>query len=360
MPWTVPLFGKAKIDAAGDVLVAYDPSDAATWVNEAAYLDALPVVNNWRSSHSFPLNTFQVTLRDYARRVDQSPLIAQRIKRLTSIESKLRRFPGMRLSQMQDLGGCRAVVSSIEKLRALALAYERSKIKHTRSGFKDYVATPQSSGYRGVHLVYRYASDKSSVYNGLRVEVQLRSQAQHAWATAVETVGTFVKQALKSSVGEPEWLRFFAIMGSVIAWFEKTPRVPNTPEDPRDLLNELSRLAAKLKVASRLETYRDALQTLQMPSMQKAHYFLLLLDANRGELSVRGFRSNELARASSEYLEAEKLIRDWPGMDAVLVSVDSVNALQRAYPNYFADTRAFVELLDRALARRARMRARAT
>jgi hypothetical protein len=36
-------------------------------------------------------------------------------------------------------------------------------------------------------------------------------------------------------------------------------------------------------------------------------------------------------------------------MDAVLVSVDSLAALPRAYPNYFADTRVFMELLSQAL-----------
>jgi hypothetical protein len=39
------------------------------------------------------------------------------------------------------------------------------------------------------------------IYNDLKIEMQLRSQYQHAWATAVETVGTFIGQALKSSIG---------------------------------------------------------------------------------------------------------------------------------------------------------------
>ena len=43
------------------------------------------------------------------------------------------------------------------------------------------------SGYRGVHLIYRYNSDRKTEYNTLLIEMQLRSQLQHAWATAVET-----------------------------------------------------------------------------------------------------------------------------------------------------------------------------
>lgn len=46
---------------------------------------ALAVINNWRSSHSFPLNTLQMNLRDTSRKFDREPTIAQRIKRLPSI-----------------------------------------------------------------------------------------------------------------------------------------------------------------------------------------------------------------------------------------------------------------------------------
>jgi ppGpp synthetase/RelA/SpoT-type nucleotidyltranferase len=79
-----------------------------------------------------------------------------------------------------------------------------------RPGVDDYILSPKNSGYRSVHLLYKYNSDKKapSIYNGLFIEVKIRSRLQHAWATAVETVVTFLQQALKSSQGEEEWLRF--------------------------------------------------------------------------------------------------------------------------------------------------------
>ena len=66
----------------------------------------------------------------------------------------------------------------------------------------DYIAHPKSDGYRGVHYVYKYRSGSTpkAEFNSLRIEVQLRSRLQHAWATAVETVSTFTGQALKSNV----------------------------------------------------------------------------------------------------------------------------------------------------------------
>lgn len=38
--------------------------------------------------------------------------VSQRLKRLPTIEDKLRRLPRMDLSSMQDIGGCRAVLDT--------------------------------------------------------------------------------------------------------------------------------------------------------------------------------------------------------------------------------------------------------
>ena len=88
---------------------------------------ALEIINNWRAAHSFPLNTIQVGLRRRARDVDDHALIAQRLKRVPSILQKLRRFPHMKLSRMQDIGGCRAVVDTSAEARKVHLEYAKSR-----------------------------------------------------------------------------------------------------------------------------------------------------------------------------------------------------------------------------------------
>jgi len=211
MTWATPSHSKSAVDRAGATYVD-------TSVRAADRELALLVINNWRSSHSFPLNTLQVNLRKMATACDADPTVAQRIKRLPSIRHKLERFPRMQLSRMQDIGGCRAVLSSVEAVDELVTYYTtQSRMKHKLSREDDYVLQPKPSGYRGVHLVYNYYSDRSATWNGLKIELQIRSRLQHAWATAVETVGTFTQQALKSSQGGSDWLRFFALMSSAIA-----------------------------------------------------------------------------------------------------------------------------------------------
>lgn len=177
-----PQYSKRRVDAAGAALVATD-------IGEDEQEAALRCVNNWRSSHSFPLNTFHIGLSRRANLVDQNSVTSERIKRLVSIEQKLLRFPTHRLSQMQDIGGCRAVVRTNAMVGELTRAFQKSDLKHKLVGTDNYIEKPKQSGYRGVHLVYRYNSDKKTTYNGLNIEIQLRSQLQHAWATAVETVG---------------------------------------------------------------------------------------------------------------------------------------------------------------------------
>ena len=90
----------------------------------------------------------------------------------------------MRFTQMQDIGGVRAVVSGVGNVIALADQYRESRMQHKLASEDDYIAKPKRDGYRGVHLIYRYISEyeRSSVYDGLFVELQIRSRMQHAWA----------------------------------------------------------------------------------------------------------------------------------------------------------------------------------
>jgi hypothetical protein len=342
MAWAVPEHSKKAVDRAGAAIV--DPFTGA-----AELQDALAVINNWRASHSFPLNTFQVGLRRRARTLDHNALIAQRIKRLSSIEAKLTRFPTMKVSQMQDIGGCRAVMRNVGLVRKMVTAYQASSVKHKLMRVDDYLAAPQPSGYRGIHLIYRYYSDRSDIYNGLLIEIQIRSLLQHAWATAVETVGTFLKQSLKASQGHEDWLRFFVVMSSALALREGTTPAPGTAPTKSAVQAELRKLAKELDVKRRLQAYGDTLMALGDTDTADGHYFLMALEPQLDTITIRAFAKDQLDGATKEYLRVERSLDEAAGAEAVLVSVESITALKRAYPNYFLDTRAFLEALDAAL-----------
>jgi len=340
--YAVPQNSKSKIDKAGAVL-----TDPKAWTVAWDVEDALDIINNYRASHNLPLLVFRKTLAHRAHRIDLSATIAQRIKRLRSIESKLKRFSTMRLTHMQDIGGCRAVVRNVRMVRALSNVYKRSQGNHKLLRMDDYLVKPRKSGYRGIHFIYSYKSKTKPAYDGLKIEIQLRSRQQHAWATAVETVDIFTGQALKGGRGQKKWQRFFALMGSYIALEEKCPLVPWTPTDSLRLHEHIEKYATDLDVLSHLESYRATLQFEGVPG--GADYYLLELDAQKEETTVVGYNKDQLKGAERDYLSVERANAGRHDKDVVLVSVSSLESLKRAYPNYFADTHIFIETLTKAL-----------
>jgi hypothetical protein len=120
MDWTKPEYSTSEIDRAGLVLI--DPRASAEECEKA-----LNIIDNFRASHNFPLNTMQVWLRRNAKRIDKASIIVQRIKRLSSIRIKLERLRvplNLRLSEMQDIGGCRAIVKNTKNIDILVARYK--------------------------------------------------------------------------------------------------------------------------------------------------------------------------------------------------------------------------------------------
>lgn len=348
MGYVSPVYARETFNAAGNALIGNDTQGLGME-------QALGIINNWRASHSFPLNALHVTLRGRAKKVDVNALTAQRLKRLSSIEAKLRRFPEMKLTQMQDIGGCRAVVKDVAEVEKLIAAYrtgvaKNPKKRHAFLSEKDYINHPKSDGYRSHHLVYRYHSRarKHAAYNGLKIEIQVRTKLQHAWATAVEIISTFTGQALKSNVGDEDWKRFFKLMSSEIAAREKRPLVPDTPTDHNELVEELRRLVEKLDVQNTINGWGTGVKVISERE-KSAHTYLLILDSKKRVITHIGFTKQQMPEAQRRYLAAETDNADKPWIQAVLVSVDSVSALRRAYPNYYLDSVAFSQAISRAI-----------
>lgn len=240
MAFVVPLYDNYTVDLAGDALIGYN--DAIEVLKEKD-LEIGDIVTNWRSSHHYPLNTFQMTLRRRAVEVDENSIVAQRIKRMSSIEGKLKRYAdsGLKLSAMQDIAGCRVILESVDSVMSLVNRYRGQYSSHALDSYNDYIGAPKRSGYRGYHLIFKYRGGKYENY-----------------------------------------------------------------QDP----------AAAASNGGR-------------------------------ELNLYGYTSNELEDASKRLREVERFKER--GSDAVLVSVSDAANLQRAFPNYYLDTEAFLQAYDEAV-----------
>jgi hypothetical protein len=340
MAWPIPKFTKTQVNKAGKIL-------AGNKVFDDDLLWAIDVVDNWRSCHGYPINTFQATLRHKLKNVDSNAIVAQRLKRMFSIVGKLRRFDNMRLARMQDIGGLRAVVSSITKVRILENDYRTSKFNHDLIASYDYINNPKSSGYRGVHLVYRYKNHRVPEYDGLLLELQIRTELQHAWATAVETMGTFLNHALKSSEGPEIWLNFFSLTGSAFAHLEKTPPVPGFEElTANENFVIVSNKIKKLQVKDRLQAFSIAAKRIHV-DRKPGSYHIVVLNTKEKTVEVKSYSSANLSKAGQDYTDIEKRIADGASLQAVLVSAGNIENLRRAYPNYFLDTHKFIQQISR-------------
>lgn len=148
MPFVEPAFSRNQVNRAGEILVGRGEFTVRDhlWADE--------VLANWRACHGYPINTFQATLRFKLKNGFGESIVAQRLKRAPSIVLKLQRFPDMQLARMQDIGGLRAVLSSVRRVRLLERNYRESSFEHTLANSKNYIDEPKDDGYRGVHLIW--------------------------------------------------------------------------------------------------------------------------------------------------------------------------------------------------------------
>jgi ppGpp synthetase/RelA/SpoT-type nucleotidyltranferase len=327
-----------EVKRAGKILrEAYDPLKTP---------QAIEVFENWRNCHTVPLNIFYDTLQNYALNFSPLTSVVHRPKRREAVIKKLKRDPRAQLSTMQDIAGCRAIVKNIEDIDPFVEACNDMFSQHGTPKVYPYIDKPdEDTGYRGIHLVYKFRSDNES-FNGRSVEIQIRTREQHAWATAVETVDIIHRDSLKSGHGDPQWQRFFSLMSSAIAYRESSPLVPNTPSDPRELENELRHYQELLQVAERLQLYGAIASVTKLPTVNTADtwVFLIELDVDSKQTTVKRYGEWEVGQAYLDVAEAERA-----GKNVVLAGALDFHELKEAYPNWFIDTHNFLMILKMTL-----------
>jgi putative GTP pyrophosphokinase len=195
---------------------------------------AFAAVTWWRTLHGRPLSKTANSLRYHVAR--ESALVGgrvdvtQRLKRTPTIGDKLTREPTMDVTQMQDIGGVRARVPSLEHLYAVSRRLKKSWTIHRT---RDYIAQPKPSGYRALHHIVRR--------DGLLIEVQLRTTLQDAWANQVEDDGHATGVGLKFGRGSDRANAYYVLVSRAFASIEQDRDIPEA------LAEELQSAYAKIK-----------------------------------------------------------------------------------------------------------------
>lgn len=342
------LYSRKQIDKAGQVMLSSK--------DNVEVEQAVAIIDDWRQNHLPVLKMLGETLSDLFVKNDVVYLFtSQRLKRMTSIQDKLDKKPDMKLGGLNDIGGLRYVFSDTDSVYKAIKAILENKIV----GFEllpqlianpeqyDYIKSPAKSGYRSVHLVFK-CINADERYEGLRVELQLRTKLQHNWATAVESGEVITHQALKNSEGPIEWLEFFKIASALFSLEEKCPLPEEyTTCDIETLKSSLMDLEEKAKCFTMLKAFKSALQLIEN-SNYDTEYYLLYVDYEKRIVNVAPYAIEQQAEASLRYNELEKKI-ETPNNAVILVSAASLKDLREAYPSYFIDTSEFLEQIESCL-----------
>lgn len=211
----------SQVKKAGRTLKRYMRNES---ISDIDLMAAIATVQQYPAAHQKPLTKANMGLRSMVKTEGCRVEVSQRLKRFFTIVDKLSREPNLPLSSMQDIGGVRAVLDSVDEIRRV-----ESRLRHRRPVVhtSDYVTKPRASGYRGLHVVV--------VYDGRHIEVQLRTQVMHDWAITVERLSSRIGTNLKGD-GDHAVQAFLAAVSEAMAMEEQGDVVDTS------FLRELSEL----------------------------------------------------------------------------------------------------------------------
>ena len=325
--------------------------------------EAIKKIQNFREYHLYPLMLLKNHLSRTASKVSKKINVVRRLKQLATIVNKLERLTldgetpnTIRVTGMQDIGGCRAIVKNATQLIELKSRLEKSSSVHEITKAYDYLTCPKDSGYGGIHLIYSCYKGHAEEHpwKGVKIEVQLRTELQHDWATSLEIIDTLKGMNLKMShAGHDDWRRFFVVTGKLVAHDEKLCVLP--PDELLCLEEGLTALEAKLKVTDELARFTLGIQFSHHENLPKSArtgngMFLVTtvpvettaLKGKIMKIMITPFSSKQ----SDEALEALRVAELETSGTAVLVSAPDVRMLKKAYPNYFGSTKQFTQFIN--------------
>ena len=185
---------KGEINRLGDKIRSEYPN-----VEE----ETLSLLEDYRKSYKDSLASIFNLLCRLKSQVGINTIITYRIKRFESIINKLDRFPKMQFSRMWDIGGCRCIVGNNMQVYKLKKLIEKNLIIRKEN---DYIENPQEDGYESLHLYVSLPNDNNII------ELQIRNQDNHNWATLVEISDLLYDAGIKEYGKNKELYKFHQLL----------------------------------------------------------------------------------------------------------------------------------------------------
>lgn len=325
------VISNSKINKAADVLCH------EAWKTDEEYVEFDEIVDDYRKNHLIPLTEVTLKLQEWLATFSQNYYIAQRLKRKPQILNKLKRLSA-RLTQLQDIGGCRVIVESNNSVD-LFLDVINSKL--TKSKFfvikriTDYRRLGRNdSGYRAVHLIIER--------NGFTLELQIRSRIQHYWAESVERASVIYGRQLKELDGDERIINYFRTISNLFAVLDlgnyPSPRELNDAEQMRQVAEAIiTNKDTKRIYTSRVnESFIKGMIAREARQKNRINNWLIVFDWRNGEfLEWQLIKNNTPFVVINIYSDYEKRYPASSGFEVVVIGSSDVATIQHTHHHYF-------------------------
>ena len=313
----------SEINKIGEVLRKKDPLPRDTYYKKFTH---------FLTKHNHSISFF-LKIIDIISKSDNVISIASRLKRRKAITDKLIREKGMRLHRMQDISGIRIIVKNFNDIGFVRdtviklLESSDENVEFINKATKKYHQYPKKDGYRSLHLIFKYKN--------LRTEVQIRTQTQHHFATAVEILNWKHSLYENDTKNQKKCKILFIISkilylsnekGSSNRYFHKKIR-----NKYKEDFNEIYETLKAIKILNiRL-------------SRVKKDFIILRKRKGSDSLMIEKECDDERDAIDTYMMLQEKEDSD---SNIVLLRNTSSEEAQKNYPNYFESAQCFVKLLE--------------
>jgi len=289
-------------------------------------LEDLEILQTLRTSYKTPLSQVFEILQKSIIKVNKTAIITYRVKRINSIISKLKRLESSQLPRIEDIAGCRCILRNNDEVYRLKKILEGSLF--VKSDRNDYIAKPKPDGYKSLHLIVQ-TKDRSTE----PIEVQIRCEKDHNWATLVEITDLIYGTRIKELGNDTDLGRMLYLLS---IGFNKLEKI-----ELRELIELIIRKDYVKKVNSVFvnNSIKVRQQWSEIERKPDRNFYLIEVDKENNS-NIKSFRTfNEAERF---YFERFKVN---PDHNIVLthISKATFEQISKAYSNYTLTYHAFMQ-----------------
>ncbi len=279
-------------------------------------------MQEYRTSHKNLISEVFENLCNLSSKVHGQTIVTYRLKRFESIIKKLDRYPKMKFSRMWDIGGCRCIVKNNSEV------YRLANLIRTKFNVKkeyDYIKKPQEEGYRSLHLFVTTEGSNRTI------EIQIRNQKDHNWATLVEISDLIFDAGIKEYSKNKELLKFHYLLSKDVLTFSEKQEIAITLRKYK-YFEKLNKIFARNNPIVREQWIKIKNQPI------RKKYFLLEVTKENPPI-IKSFET--FGEAENEYFKAYKINEN---ANIVLTHLPTSNFshLSVAYSNYILTFHSFL------------------